>query len=296
VPVKKNADPTNIDPEKLTASTMIYASTELVQGKAVGVVTATGMQTHFIGNIVAAINSANDVEPPLQRKLNQLGNWLVYGSIVVCVILFAIAVPLDQGADPNNSNPVWLQMLLIAVVPPATVSSVDAAAPGSALRLSLPPVLSTFSNQTVFVAAFSPRHGASIVSGGATCRGGSELAAPLLPVTLSTVDAASSTASSFALRIALPAHISGATYESMSLTLTAVPGGGAGTSVQMSVPYSLWHLQAHEWRSPSTSRIIRTRLAGLRPSTVRGGPGAGVAPTWSPHADAVVCRASHKHH
>ena len=116
VPVKKNADPTNIDPEKLTASTMIYASTELVQGKAVGVVTATGMQTHFIGNIVAAINSANDVEPPLQRKLNQLGNWLVYGSIVVCVILFAIAVPLDQGADPNNSNPVWLQMLLIAVV------------------------------------------------------------------------------------------------------------------------------------------------------------------------------------
>lgn len=116
VPVKKSADVGEIDSEKLTEATIVYSSTEVTNGKGKGVVITTGMKTKFIGKIVSAINNREEIVAPLTQKLDQLGNWLVYGAVAVCVVLFVIAVPTEQGADPDDSRPVWVQMLLISVV------------------------------------------------------------------------------------------------------------------------------------------------------------------------------------
>jgi len=116
VPVSKNADPKVIDSDKQTECTMVYSSTEVAQGKCIAVVVNTGMGTKFIGPIVKAILEKSEIVPPLKQKLDQLGDWLVYGAIIVCLILFAVAVPTEQGGDPNDDRPQWIQMLLIAVV------------------------------------------------------------------------------------------------------------------------------------------------------------------------------------
>lgn len=68
-----------------------YMSTNVTYGRAEGVVTAIGMDTE-IGKIAGMINRATTELTPLQKRLGDLGKLLSIVSVILCVILFGIAV------------------------------------------------------------------------------------------------------------------------------------------------------------------------------------------------------------
>src|SRR5574341_2613306 len=69
---------------------MAYKSTIATYGRGKGVVTGTGMQTE-IGRIAELIQSVEEEATPLQQRLDQLGAWLVYGTLAICGVVFLVA-------------------------------------------------------------------------------------------------------------------------------------------------------------------------------------------------------------
>lgn len=68
--------------------------TTVTYGRGAGVVTATGMQTQ-IGLIAEMIQSYEPEPTPLQRRLDQLGKWLGWGSLAICGLVFIVALIRD---------------------------------------------------------------------------------------------------------------------------------------------------------------------------------------------------------
>ena len=68
---------------------MVYMGSTIVYGRAVAVVTATGMDTEM-GKIADALSQAQEGQTPLQRKLTQLSQVLTKLVIGICVLVFAI--------------------------------------------------------------------------------------------------------------------------------------------------------------------------------------------------------------
>ena len=68
---------------------MVYMGSTIVYGRAVAVVTATGMDTEM-GKIADALSQAQEGQTPLQRKLTQLSKVLTKLVIGICVLVFAI--------------------------------------------------------------------------------------------------------------------------------------------------------------------------------------------------------------
>ncbi|HHV93282.1 MAG TPA: cation-translocating P-type ATPase [Firmicutes bacterium] len=69
----------------------VFMGTTVVRGKGKFIVTRTGMDTE-IGKIAAMIQGAPVESTPLQRRLEQLGRWLVAGCLLVVAVVFAIGV------------------------------------------------------------------------------------------------------------------------------------------------------------------------------------------------------------
>ncbi len=91
VPVQKDAEHLAAPDAALgERQTMAYKSTIATYGRGKGVVVATGMQTE-IGKIAEMIQSVEEEETPLQRRLDQLGRWLVYGALAICGAVFVVA-------------------------------------------------------------------------------------------------------------------------------------------------------------------------------------------------------------
>ncbi len=78
-------------PVAKSAGDAVYMSTNVTGGRGEGVVTAIGMDTE-IGKIARMIQNAPTETTPLQKRLGDLGKILSVISIVLCVILFLLAV------------------------------------------------------------------------------------------------------------------------------------------------------------------------------------------------------------
>lgn len=77
-------------PEKTSLAerkNMLFKGTALTRGSGEAVVIATGMQTE-LGKISSLVAETEEEETPLEKRLNQLGNWLVW----VCLIIAAFVV------------------------------------------------------------------------------------------------------------------------------------------------------------------------------------------------------------
>lgn len=70
---------------------MAYMSSSVTYGRAVGVVTATGMQTE-VGKIAGYISEEDSDVTPLQKKLDELGKYFTFIILGVCVVIFAVGV------------------------------------------------------------------------------------------------------------------------------------------------------------------------------------------------------------
>lgn len=82
-----------------------YMSTNVTYGKGVGIVKAVGMDTE-IGKIAKMINQDEKTMTPLQLRLAELGNLLSKIALIICAVLFVIAVFQKRNI---------LQMLITAI-------------------------------------------------------------------------------------------------------------------------------------------------------------------------------------
>lgn len=75
---------------------MGYMGTVVVNGRGAGVIVATGMDTEM-GVIAGMIQSVEEEETPLQKRLAQLGKWLVMISVAVCVAVVVAGIWRGEG-------------------------------------------------------------------------------------------------------------------------------------------------------------------------------------------------------
>jgi len=93
---------------------IIFKGTSVVEGSCEAVVILTGMKT-MMGTTAALLNSVETMASPLQENLEELGQQLGYASIFMSLVVLIVGITTGRGADPTNDQPLWLQMILIAV-------------------------------------------------------------------------------------------------------------------------------------------------------------------------------------
>lgn len=93
---------------------MMYMGCNVQDGRGMGVVIRTGMQTE-VGLLASALNTVEDEPSPLQESLHNLGIRLGLLCLAVCFMVFIVGFISKRGADPNSTEPVWMQMLMVSV-------------------------------------------------------------------------------------------------------------------------------------------------------------------------------------
>jgi Ca2+-transporting ATPase len=68
-----------------------FMGTTITYGRGRGVVTSTGMRTQ-LGLIATLLQSVENEETPLQKRLDQLGRILGWGALAICALVFVVAV------------------------------------------------------------------------------------------------------------------------------------------------------------------------------------------------------------
>ena len=91
----------------------LFQGTEVVRGRGLALVTATGMATE-LGQIAELINTAGGEETPLQQRLDGLAKVLVGSSLALVAVVVGLGLALKQ--DPLNLLEVSLSMA-VAIVP-----------------------------------------------------------------------------------------------------------------------------------------------------------------------------------
>jgi len=92
VPVKKNAQAIYQSTTALgDRKNMAYMGTTVTRGKGMGIVVDTGMQTEM-GQIAGLIQKVGDEETPLQRRLEQLGRWLVAFCLLIVLVVVVTGI------------------------------------------------------------------------------------------------------------------------------------------------------------------------------------------------------------
>ena len=84
---------------------MAFSSTNVTYGRAVGVVTSTGMNTE-VGKIANMLANTEEGKTPLQENQDALGKWLTIMILVIAVIIFVV------GMLRGNE---WTHMFLTAI-------------------------------------------------------------------------------------------------------------------------------------------------------------------------------------
>ncbi len=106
VPAEKSAEAALEDETPLAERiNMAYSGTSVVYGRAVGVVTATGMDTE-IGKIADALQGAAESETPLQKRMSGLSRTLSVMVLAIAAVVFGAGLLTGRTA---------LDMFLVAV-------------------------------------------------------------------------------------------------------------------------------------------------------------------------------------
>ena len=111
VPSEKDASLTPTDPKTALGDRLNlgFMSTIVTSGRGFGVVVGTGMNTE-IGKIASIINTEVKTKTPLEIRLDKLGKTLGVIAIVICVLIFIIA--MLQG---RNLSEMFLMSVSLAV-------------------------------------------------------------------------------------------------------------------------------------------------------------------------------------
>lgn len=91
-PVEKNAN-VRLHPDTSLADriNMVMATSTVLYGRGVGIVTATGMNTQ-VGHIAKMIMEDDTPDTPLQKRLAKTGKVLGISALIICVMVFLIGI------------------------------------------------------------------------------------------------------------------------------------------------------------------------------------------------------------
>ncbi len=106
-------------------SNMVYTSSIVTYGRAIGVVVATGMDTQ-VGNIANMLDDQDELDTPLKRKLNAVGKTLTIVGLIVCVLIFVIGALYQRPLIPQFLVAISLAISIIPEGLPATATIVMA--------------------------------------------------------------------------------------------------------------------------------------------------------------------------
>ncbi len=102
---------------------MAYSSTNVTYGRGEGVVAATGMDTE-IGRIAAMLGNEKEELTPLQKRLADLGKMLGILAVVICAVMFGIAVLQQRDIAEMLLTAISLAVAAIPEGLPAVVTIV----------------------------------------------------------------------------------------------------------------------------------------------------------------------------
>jgi len=105
-----NLDLKNVDLED--NSNHVYMGTNITSGRAKAVVISTGMKTEM-GKIAHMIQNIEDEETPLQKKLDHLGKFIVYGCLGICAVVSVTGIL--RGEDIFNMLLAGISLAVAAV-------------------------------------------------------------------------------------------------------------------------------------------------------------------------------------
>lgn len=100
---------------------MVFAGTVITSGRGKAVAIATGMQTE-IGKIAKLIEEAEELITPLQKNLDKIGQVLGVGTIIVCLIIFGLAVFKGEALLPAFLVAVALAVAAVPEGLPAVIT------------------------------------------------------------------------------------------------------------------------------------------------------------------------------
>jgi len=114
VPVQKNASAT-LDPEASLGDrkNSAFMGTVVNYGRGRGVITSTGMHTQ-LGLIATMLQSVQEEQTPLQKKLDQLGKTLGFAALIVCGLVFAVGL-IDSAGSIDLDLIVGLFMIAVSL-------------------------------------------------------------------------------------------------------------------------------------------------------------------------------------
>ena len=118
---------------------MAYHSSIVTYGRAFGVVVATGMDTE-VGGIAGMLDSEDELDTPLKRKLNAAGKTLTVAGLIICVLIFIIGALYERPLIPQFLVAISLAISIIPEGLPATATIVQRMAKKNALIRKLPAV------------------------------------------------------------------------------------------------------------------------------------------------------------
>ncbi len=90
-PVTKHLETLSVDIGVSDRANSVFMGTVVTGGRAVAVVTDTGMSTEF-GKIAGMVQAVVVEEPPLKRKMERMGRQLGAISVILCIWVFLIGV------------------------------------------------------------------------------------------------------------------------------------------------------------------------------------------------------------
>ncbi|MGN8199478.1 cation-translocating P-type ATPase [Salinisphaera sp. RV14] len=88
-PVAKSVDPVPMQTPLAERSNMVYSGTHLTQGRAIGIVIATGARTE-IGRIARLAEDINETPTPLMVQMSDLSLKLTVGILLLAIVTFGI--------------------------------------------------------------------------------------------------------------------------------------------------------------------------------------------------------------
>ncbi len=114
LPVAKLVEPVNEEAQPGDRLNMVFASTAVVAGRGLAVVTATAMETE-IGKISSLIRQAGEAMTPLQRRLDRFGRRLGLVIIAVCLVILAVLSVRHLLENGTKSAMVFMDFAFIAI-------------------------------------------------------------------------------------------------------------------------------------------------------------------------------------
>lgn len=124
VPVEKDAGFTASSETVIgDCKNMAFMSTNITYGRGEGVVTATGMETQ-IGKIAGMIAHGETEMTPLQKRLAELGKVLSIVAVVLCVLLFLVAILQHRNVPEMLITAISLAVAAVPEGLPAVVTIV----------------------------------------------------------------------------------------------------------------------------------------------------------------------------